>query len=44
MICVIGSSFWVITIDHELFALMILYIGVLINIQELNTSSKKFET
>jgi O-antigen ligase len=35
MICVIGSCFWVITFDHELFALMILYIGLLIKIQKL---------
>ncbi len=32
MICLIGSGFWVITVEHELFALMILYIVLLLNI------------
>jgi hypothetical protein len=37
LIFVLGSFFWVITPDHELFALMVLYIGLLINIYKINS-------
>ncbi len=43
LICVIGSNFWVLTVDHELFALTILYIGLLMNILRLQVVPKHAE-
>ena len=40
LLLVIGSFFWVITPVHDVFCIMILYVGLLINILELNTHGK----
>ena len=39
LILVIGSFFWVITPQHELLAMMVLYIGLLYNIYDLNSGN-----
>lgn len=39
LILVIGSFFWVITPQHELLAMMVLYIGLLYNIYDLNVGN-----
>jgi O-antigen ligase len=40
LLLVIGSFFWVITPVHDVFCIMILYVGLLINILELNTHDR----
>jgi O-antigen ligase len=44
LIFVIGSFFWVVTPQHELFALIILYIGLLYRIKELTESRQPTES
>jgi O-antigen ligase len=44
LMIVVGSFFWVITPVHDLFCLMVLYIGLLINISDHNSYRESIET